>query len=179
MILFELFWMFMLIGFVSFGGGYAMIPVIETEVVARGWLTTQEFTDVIAMAGMSPGPIATNSAVFVGYQVHQLPGALAAGLGMLFPSLLLVVAVATLFQKVSKNQYVKNGFYGLRPIIVGLIAYAALTFTISNQLLSSFSFFTGSLVLIFALSLFALMKLRIHPAIVIILSGVLGAALYS
>lgn len=93
MILFELFWMFLLIGFVSFGGGYAMIPIIEIEVIKKGWMTTQEFTDVIAVAGMSPGPIATNSAIFVGYQVEGITGAIAAGLGMVIPSLLLVICL--------------------------------------------------------------------------------------
>lgn len=178
MILFEMFWVFLMIGFVSFGGGYAMIPVIEAEVVGRGWLSSQEFTDVIAMAGMSPGPIATNSAIFIGYQVHELPGAIAAGLGMLLPSLLLVILIASFFHKVSKTAYVQQTFYGLRPVIVGLVGYAAIKFAMTNQLVNV-SWYSASLLLIFALSLFALIKLRLHPALVILMSGVLGAALYS
>ncbi|MBO1514077.1 chromate transporter [Metabacillus bambusae] len=179
MILFELFWVFLLIGFVSFGGGYAMIPVIEMEVINKGWMTTQQFTDVIAIAGMSPGPIATNSAIFVGYQVNGITGAIAAGLGMVIPSLLLVIIIATFFYRISKNKHVESAFYGLRPIITGLIGYAAIKFAISNHLLDSFSWYSGSLLAIFALSLFSLIKLRLHPALVIVMSGVLGAAIYS
>ncbi|MGM0878860.1 MAG: chromate transporter [Bacillota bacterium] len=179
LILIELFWMFLLIGFVSFGGGYAMIPVIEMEVINKGWMTIQQFTDVIAIAGMSPGPIATNSAIFVGYQVHGITGAIAAGLGMVIPSLLLVIIIATFFYRISKNKHVESAFYGLRPIITGLIGYAAIKFAISNHLLDSFSWYSGSLLAIFVLSLFSLIKLRLHPALVIVMSGVLGAAIYS
>jgi chromate transporter len=179
MILLELFWMFLLIGFVSFGGGYAMIPIIELEVIKKGWMTTQQFTDVIAIAGMSPGPIATNSAIFVGYQVHGITGAIAAGFGMVIPSLLLVIIIAIFFNRISKNKYVESAFYGLRPIITGLIGYAAIKFAISNHLVASFSWYSFSLIMIFALSLFALIKLRLHPALVILMSGILGAAIYT
>jgi chromate transporter len=179
MILIELFWMFLLIGFISFGGGYAMIPIIEMEVLERGWMTTQQFTDVIAIAGMSPGPIATNSAIFVGYHVQGIPGAIASGLGMVIPSLLLVIIIAMFFQKISKNKHVESAFYGLRPIITGLIGYAAIKFAISNHLITSITLKSSSLLLIFAISLFALIKLRLHPALVIIMSGVVGMAIYS
>lgn len=179
MILMELFWTFLVIGFISFGGGYAMIPIIEMEVLKKGWMTTQEFTDVIAVAGMSPGPIATNSAIFVGYHVQGITGAIAAGLGMVVPSLLLVVIMAFFFYRISKNKHVESAFYGLRPIITGLIGYAAIKFTISNHLIGSFSWHSASLLLIFTLSLFALIKLRLHPALVILMSGILGAAIYS
>jgi chromate transporter len=179
MVLLELFWTFLLIGFVSFGGGYAMIPIIEMEVLKHSWMTTQQFTDVIAIAGMSPGPIATNSAIFVGYQVEGIAGAAAAGIGMVLPSLLLVIIIAMFFMRISKNKHVESAFYGLRPIITGLIGYAAIKFAISNQLISSISWYSFSLLVICALSLFALIKLRMHPAIVIILSGIVGAAIYS
>ncbi|MEH7178516.1 chromate transporter [Neobacillus vireti] len=179
MILIELFWTFLMIGFVSFGGGYAMIPIIELEVFKHGWMTTQQFTDVIAVAGMSPGPIATNSAIFVGYQVQGMTGAIAAGLGMVIPSLLLVIIIGMFFSRISKNKYVESAFYGLRPIITGLIGYAAIKFAISNHLVDTFSWHSLSLLLIFLFSLFALIKLRLHPALVIVLSGIVGAAIYS
>ncbi|MGM0904170.1 MAG: chromate transporter [Bacillota bacterium] len=179
MVLFELFWTFLFIGFVSFGGGYAMIPIIELEVIKNDWMTTQQFTDVIAVAGMSPGPIATNSAIFVGYQVQGITGAISAGIGMVLPSLLLVIIIAMFFQRMSKNKHVSSAFYGLRPIITGLIGYAAIKFAITNHLLDSISWYSTSLILIFALSLFALIKLRLHPAFVILMSGILGAAIYT
>lgn len=178
MILLQLFWMFLLIGFVSFGGGYAIIPMIEIEVIKQGWMTTQQFTDVIAIASMSPGPIATNGAILVGYQVQGITGAIAAGLGMVIPSLLLVI-IAIFFYRINKNKHVESAFYGLRPIITGLIGYAAIKFAISNHLVDSVTWYSFSLLLIFLLSLFALIKLRLHPALIILMSGILGAAIYS
>lgn len=167
-----------MIGFVSFGGGYAMIPVIEREVSQHGWMTTQEFTDVIAVAGMSPGPIATNSAIFVGYQTAGFSGAVVSALGMVIPSLLIILVIATFFFKFNELRLVKAAFYGLRPIITGLIIYAALNFAISNNVIGEVSFQTISLLIIFGLSFFALMKLRMHPLYVIALAGLFGVVLY-
>lgn len=178
MVLLELFWTFLMIGFVSFGGGYAMIPVIEMEVSSHGWMTTQQFTDVIAIAGMSPGPIATNSAIFVGYQTAALPGAIVSGVAMVIPSLLIILVIASFFFKFNELRIVKAAFYGLRSIITGLILYAALNFAITNNVVGSFSFQTISLAGIFGLSLFALMKLKLHPIIVIAFAGVCGVVLY-
>jgi chromate transporter len=178
--LWELFSTFFIIGFVSFGGGYAMIPVIETEVSQHGWMTIQQFTDVIAIAGMSPGPIATNSAILVGYSTAGVTGAIISALGILLPSIILVIGVATFFTKLHHYPIVKSIFYGLRPIVTSLIIYAAISFSISNNLFSlKVSWQTVSLLLIFGLSLFALLKLRWHPAYVIVLSGLVGVVLYS
>ena len=138
--LLALFWTFLLIGAVSFGGGYAMIPVIEAEVSKHGWMTTQEFTDVIAVAGMSPGPIATNSAIFVGYHTASLPGAVAATIGMVLPSLAIILIIASFFFKFHQLPIVQSAFYGLRPIITGLIIYSAIHFALSNQLIGDWSY---------------------------------------
>lgn len=98
MILIDLFLTFFKIGLVSFGGGYAMIPVIEAEVVSKhDWMTTQEFTDVIAVASMSPGPIATNSAIFIGYNTAGLPGAIFSTIGSVLPSLIIILIIAMFF----------------------------------------------------------------------------------
>lgn len=179
MLIWDLFWTFFMIGFVSFGGGYAMIPVIELEVSRHGWMTTQEFTDVIAIAGMSPGSIATNSAVFVGYQTARLPGAIVSALGMMLPSLAIILIVATIFYRASSSKIVQSAFYGLRPIITGLIIYAAIRFAISNEFFGALSWYTFSLLFIFVLSLFALLRLRMHPVFVIMLSGLIGIAFYT
>jgi chromate transporter len=177
--LWELFRTFLMIGFVSFGGGYAMIPVIEMEVAKHGWMTTQEFTDVIAIAGMSPGPIATNSAIFVGYQTAGLSGALVSAAGMVLPSLSIILLVATVFYRLHKNKSVKSAFYGLRPIITGLIIYAAIRFAISNEVISMvFSWHMVSLLSIFSLSLIGLFRFRMHPAFVILLSGLAGITFF-
>lgn len=175
----DLFWTFLMIGFISFGGGYAMIPVIEMEVTQNGWMTTQEFTNIIAIAGMSPGPIATNSAIFVGYEIAGITGAIVSMLGMVLPSLLIILVVATFFYKINENHITKAAFYGLRPIVTGLIIYAAINFAITNKLVANFSITTISLLFIFGASLFSLIRLKIHPIFVILFSGFIGAILYS
>ncbi|MDQ0230705.1 chromate transporter [Metabacillus malikii] len=170
--------MFLIIGFVSFGGGYAMLPMIEREVLIKGWLSVEEFSNVVAIAGMSPGPIATNSAIFVGYKVGGIAGAVAAGVGMVVPSLLLVLLIASFFFKVHHNKFVQAAFYGLRPIITGLIGYAAIRFAMNNHLLGGVNWDSISLFLIFAISLFALIKFKIHPLFVIVISGIVGVFIY-
>jgi chromate transporter len=177
--LWELFWTFLKVGFVSFGGGYAMIPLIEREVASHGWMSAQQFTDVVAVAGMSPGPIGTNSAIFVGLQTAGIDGAIAAALGMIVPSLLIVVAVATFLYKIKENPWVKYVFYGLRPIITGLIIFAAIRFGMKNGMITAISPAMLMAVGFFAVSLFALMRLRMHPVFVIVLSGLVGVAVYT
>lgn len=179
MILWELFRTFFLIGFVSFGGGYAMIPIIEKEASQNNWMTTQQIADMIAIAGMSPGPIATNSAILIGYTAAGLPGALVSTLGTLLPSILLVITVATFFSKLQHYPIVQSIFYGLRPMVVSLIVFAALTLGISNNLFTiNMTWKTVGLLCIFGSSLFLLMKVRLHPLLVILFSGILGVALY-
>lgn len=176
--LWSLFWTFLLIGFISFGGGYAMIPVIEMEVSKHGWLTTQEFTDAIAIAGMSPGPIATNSAIFVGYKADGLAGAIVSTIGMVIPSLLIVLIVAIFFYKAHQHKMVRSSFYGLKPVVTGFIFYAAIRFAVSNHVIDSLTWHTASLLLIFAGSLLALLRFHVHPLMVILVSGLVGILFY-
>jgi chromate transporter len=180
MLILELFLTFFMLGFVSFGGGYVMIPLIQEEVVERhGWMTLPEFTEVIAVAGMSPGPIATNSAVFVGFAEAGIPGAVAAALGTVLPSLLIILVLGFVFYKIREHTAVKSAFYGLRAIITGLIVYTAFLFAYSNDLITSISWHTVSLLIIYAGSLLALIRFKIHPIYVILGSGLIGMAFYS
>lgn len=180
MLLTQLFLTFLMIGAVSFGGGYSMIPLIQKEVVERHqWMTLEEFTDVIAVAGMSPGPIATNSAIFIGYDEAGVVGAIVSAFAMVLPSLVIILIVAAFFMKMNQLRSVKSAFYGLRAVITGLIIYAAYIFARRSYAFTEFSWHAVSLVIIFALSLFALIKLKIHPIFVIMLSGIVGIALYS
>lgn len=176
--LWELFVTFLMIGFISFGGGYAMIPVIEREVSDHGWMSSQQFLDAIAVAGMSPGPIATNSAIFVGYETAGVPGAAAAAAGMVLPSFAIVVLVASFFYKFKQNRWVKAAFYGLRPIITALIIYGAYRFGRTNGLIAAPSWDMAIPLLIFVGVLFALVKYKVHPFFTIVLSGLIGIAIY-
>jgi len=178
MILLDLFYTFLKIGFVSFGGGYAMIPVIEQEVSSHGWMTIQEFTDVIAVAGMSPGPIATNSAIFVGYNTAGLMGAIVSAVGMVLPSLLIVILVATCFYKINENEWVKSALYGLRAVVTGLIFYGAIRFARSNGIIGEITTESIILIIMFAIGLFLLLKVRVHPIFVILGSGVMGVMIF-
>jgi chromate transporter len=177
--LFELFYTFLMIGFISFGGGYAMIPVIEREVSEHGWMTTTELTDAIAISGMSPGPIATNSAVFIGYSTAGLPGAVLSALGMAVPSFLLVVIAAAFYYKLHNHPLVQSAFYGLRPIITALILYGAYRFGESNGLLGPWNYSILFSFAIFLIVLVGLLKFRMHPVYMILLSGLIGVAIYS
>ncbi|WP_040204092.1 chromate transporter [Neobacillus jeddahensis] len=180
MVLWQLFKTFLVMGFVSFGGGYAMIPLIETEVTKYGWMTAEKLTNVIAIAGMSPGPIATNSAILIGYSTAGIMGAIVSAIGMLLPSMILVAIVSAFFIKLHHNPIVQSIFYGIKPLVASLIIYASIKFSFSNNLISTeLSFLTISSFLIFGLSLLAIMKLKWHPLYVILLSGLVGVALYS
>ena len=182
--LWDLFLTFLMIGSVSFGGGYSMITVIEREVVwEHGWMTLQTFTDVIAIAGMSPGPIATNSAIFIGFKMAGLPGAVVSMLGTVLPSLGMVVLAATFFYKIQNSDLIKKGFYGLRPIITGLIFYAAISFALGNRIIpttwGAINWEAVSLLLIAVISFVALVRFRVHPVMVILAAGLAGSVLFS
>lgn len=176
----ELFATFFIIGLVSFGGGYAMIPLIQEEAVLRhDWLTAQQFTDVVAIAGMSPGPIATNTAIVIGYRQMGVGGALASAAGIILPSLLIIIVLSTVLHRIRKYRSVESAFYGLRAVVTGLIVYAAIVFAINNRLFAGFDWQTVSLLLIYFCSLAAFVKLRIHPVFVLAASGAAGVLLFS
>lgn len=137
MILFLLlFYTFFIIGLVGFGGGYAMISMIQGEVVTRyHWLTSQQFTDIIAISQMTPGPIGINSATYCGYTaVHNagfgywmsILGSVTATFALILPSLILMILIAKMFMKYIDTPLVKSVFLGLRPAVVGLLAAATL-----------------------------------------------------
>ncbi|GIP39340.1 chromate transporter [Paenibacillus sp. J31TS4] len=176
--LWILFWTFAKIGVLSFGGGYAMIPAIEHEVLAHGWMTSEAYSEVIAVAGLSPGPVATNSAIIVGYRAAGVPGAVASALGMALPSLVIIVTLASMFVRMNGSRLVRSAFYGLRPIVTGLVLYAAIHFGIVNGIVGPPTWETGASVLILAVALLTMLKYKWHPLYVILLSGVMGAAFF-
>lgn len=113
---------FLKIGAFTFGGGYAMISVIQHEVITRrGWIAEQEFIDLLTLAQTAPGPISLNTAVFVGYKCRGFLGALMAILGVILPSFLVILGVAIFFSEIRDNKWVDAAFKGMRPAVVALI----------------------------------------------------------
>lgn len=133
-IIIELYIQFFIIGATAFGGGYAILPLINQFVVGnKGWLTLQEMTDLVSISNMTPGPIAINSATFVGMKMAGLPGAIAATLGVVSPSFILMGILAYfLFTANKKLKFLDKMLITLRPTVVGLIAIASLDMTINS-----------------------------------------------
>jgi chromate transporter len=118
----ELFASFLKIGLCTFGGGYAMIPIIENEVVRRrGWVAEKEFFDLLTLAQSAPGPISLNTSVFVGYKMYGYRGALTALLGVALPSFVILLAIAVFFSQIRENPIVDAAFKGMRPVVVALM----------------------------------------------------------
>jgi len=132
MIYLELIWAFIQIGLFSVGGGYAAIPLIQEQAVERmGWISIAEFTDLITIAEMTPGPIAINSATFVGTRVAGFAGALAATFGCILPSCIIVSLLAYVYFRYKNISLMKDTLSALRPVVVALIASAGLSILIS------------------------------------------------
>ena len=120
--LFRLFITFFKIGLFTFGGGYAMIPLIQREVIKKkGWIDEKDFLDMLVLAQSTPGPIAVNTAVFVGYKTAGTMGAIAATLGTVLPSFIVILLLALFFVEVRENRYVDAAFRAMRPAVVALI----------------------------------------------------------
>lgn len=126
MIYFQLFYTFFLIGLFTFGGGYAMIPMIEEQVVGNGWISESSLTDFIAISEATPGPFALNISTFVGNSVGGVFGAICATIGVILPSLIIIIIIAMLMKKFMKNRFVQGALAGVKPIVLALILSTAL-----------------------------------------------------
>ncbi|MBM7582864.1 chromate transporter [Caldicoprobacter guelmensis] len=188
----ELLWTFFKIGLFTIGGGYAMIPLIQQEIVNHGWLTFKETIDMIAVSEMTPGPFAINAATFVGVKTGGIPGATFATVGVVLPSFIIVTLVAKYSARFKDQPLLQYALYGLRPAVIGLIASAAFLiarttfFMASNGSVRIFVDIRNILnainwraVLIFVVAIIASLKYKMHPIFLIVLSGVLGIILYS
>ena len=123
----TLFLAFMKIGMFTIGGGYAMLPLIQREVVDRGWMSKEEFIDIFSVAQSLPGIFAVNIAIFVGYRLKKKLGGLVCALGTIMPSFVIILLIALCFTQVKDNVWVEKAFKGLRPAVVALIAVPCLT----------------------------------------------------
>lgn len=170
----QLLLVYLKIGLVGFGGGYAMLSLIQEEVVTKHqWLTLQEFTDIVAVSQMTPGPIGINSATYIGYSVTgSLWGSIIATLAVMLPSFVIVLLISLSFAKIKNNQHFNAIFTGIRPAAVGLIAAAALLLCNGENFIDYISY------AIFAVTLLFVVKKWIHPIALIVLSGVAGYLIY-
>lgn len=140
MIFFELFYTFFLIGLFTFGGGYAMIPMIQEQVVGKGWISESNLTDFIAVSEVTPGPFALNISTFVGNSVGGIFGAICATIGVILPSLIIIIIIAMIMKKFMTNKYVQGALNGVKPIILALILSTALVLFIKVIFFKSGSF---------------------------------------
>jgi chromate transporter len=176
--LWGLFWSFFKIGFVSFGGGFAMIPIIQHEVNIHGWMTDAQYADGVALAGLAPGSIANNSAIYIGYHTAGVVGSIVAALGILLPSVIVIALLSAFFYKFHEHKSVKSIYYGLRPIVLALIFFSAFRLVMTNPMVQGLSWNTLITALIFLAAFIGMTHYKIHPLAVIILSGLVGIAVY-
>ena len=182
MIWLQLFYVYLKIGILGFGGGYAMLSLIQADVVDKyGWITLQEFTDIVSISQMTPGPIGINSATYIGYTaIHNagyspamaILGSCLTTFAVCFPSFLLVLLISYSYARFRNNKYVEAAFLGLRPVTVGLIAAAALLLMNQENFIDYKSF------LIFGAAFILTLKFKVHPILMILLAGVAGMVIY-
>lgn len=179
--LLELFLAFLKIGAFTFGGGYAMVPLIQQEALSHGWISSEELVDFIAVSESTPGPLAVNMATFVGIKTAGVFGALVATLGVVLPSFIIILVIAHFMDKFRKSVAIKGIMSGIKPCVLGLIAAALLSightvlfpggFTfesmLGTQFLACLAIFTLSAVLSFK---------KLHPVFVILIAAGLGIA---
>lgn len=177
MILLQLFVSYLKIGFFGFGGGYAMLSLIHSEVVVRNaWLTNGQFSDIVAISQMTPGPIAINSATYIGYEVAGVWGSVVATVAVCIPALTLMMLITRFYIRLRNNRYMAGAIAGMRPVVIGMIAAAALLliFPHSDE---GRSFIDAWSWVIFSVTLLC-SALKVNPIVLIVLSAVAGIVIY-
>lgn len=186
----KIFWTFFKIGLFGFGGGYAMISMIQAEVVSNhGWMTNGEFTDIVAISQSTPGPIGINSATYVGYtsvvnagysSLWGTLGSLIATFAVVLPSLILMLAISRFFMKYKNHPAVEHTFMGLRPAVVGLLAAAALLLMNAENFSAPgenpWQFFIS--VGLFLFAFIGQMVYKMDPVLLLVLCGISGLLLF-
>ncbi len=175
----DLFLTFFKIGIFSYGGGYVVTSFLQQEALAKGWLTLSEFSNIVAVSQITPGPIGINMATFVGYKQAGIPGSLVASLGVCLPSILIVLVAIRFIERFNNSKTIKTLFWGLRPAVTGLILAA------SMQIASSQFFpegFTSQIewrsIVISIIAFIAIFKFKVNPIIVILVSAVAGIFIF-
>ncbi|MGG7178914.1 chromate transporter [Clostridium paraputrificum] len=167
-ILINLFITFFKIGLFSFGGGYAMIPFMQREIIEKnGWLSLNEFVDIIGISQMTPGPVSINSATFVGYKVSGVIGSIFATLGMVTVSFILVTIASKMMDKFKESKGLKAALLGMRPVLIALIVNAFIT-------LAKEAYLDVKSVIITLIIGACMFSKKIHPIATIVIAGILG-----
>jgi chromate transporter len=182
MIYIQLFYTFFKIGLFGFGGGYAMLSLIQAEVVtSHNWLSAQEFTDIVAISQMTPGPIGINAATYVGFAATgSVWGSVIATFAVVFPSFVLMLTISKFFLKYQKHPVVESVFRGLRPAIIGLLAAASLVLMNTENFGSPTEdtrTFTISVIL-FLVAFIGTYRFKINPIWMIMACGAAGLIVY-
>lgn len=164
----KIFRTFFVLGPATFGGGYAMIPLLEKALIEKNqWMKKHEVTDVLAVSQTAPGSIAVNAATFVGYRLAGPLGAIAATVGIILPTFLIILILTSLFLSVQHSPMLQAAFLGIRPAIVGLILYAAFR-TAKTSILDKTTAAVAGIVIV------VLLASSIHPMFVIIFGALIG-----
>jgi chromate transporter len=184
----QMFWIFFKIGLFSIGGGYAMIPLINSELVANGFMTHSEVTDIVAISQMTPGPFAINAATFSGVKILGISGGIVTTVAVVLPSFIISIILAKYFFKFEDNIIVRRAMWGLRPAVTGLIAASVIVMALPSLLgVPGFSEikWPGVLqsidipsIILAAASGVALMKFKVSPILVIGIAAILGIVLF-
>ena len=171
-LLIKLFISFFKIGAFSFGGGYAMLPLLEKELIVKHqWISTIDFIDILAISEMTPGPIAINSATFLGYRVAGILGAIISTFAVALPSFIIITLMYKFINRFKNSKYVSWAFKGIRPVVLGLIGAAAIT-------VGKTSFIDIKSILIAIFIFFLVSIKKINAILVIVIAGILGIILY-
>ena len=178
MIYLQLFLSYLKIGFFGFGGGYAMLSLIQNEIVEqRGWLTTTQFADIVAVSQITPGPIAINSATYIGYTVAGFGGSVIATFAVCLPSLTLMLMLTRFFLRHRENRYIKSVVKSVGPVVVGMIASAALLMMFPRS--GNNENFTDIWSwILFAACLYGSYR-KVNPILMILTSAFVGVLLYA
>ncbi len=185
MILWILFTTFFKIGLFTFGGGYAMIPMIQQEILGYGWISPEQLVDFIAISESTPGPFAVNIATFVGLQAGGIWGAFFATLGVVLPSFVIILIIAKFFKSFGQNTLVKAGLGTLQPAVLGLIAAAVWSIAIQNYWIQNAAASIAPqidwrAILITAGVLFiSRLRKSTHPIMLMVISAASGILLYT
>ena len=177
-----LFWTFFKIGLFTIGGGYAMIPMIESEVIAKGWLTETELVNFLAISESTPGPFAINMATFVGVNEYGILGGIFTTLGVITPSIIIIIIIYKVYEKFIKNKYVQAAMNGIKAVVCGMIFMIALELiykeifkTVNEELFFDYK----ALIIISVLGILKLIfKKKVTPVMLIGISAVLGLIAY-